>query len=134
MTRSSLHHVIVSAATGKYRTAKKLHDFTLLVRADDAHHRTGLKAWWSRMSNRFRNLKLGGTFKMQNNRLAPLPAGSQADVDASDAQVSVTAVGPTTGLVDSTFCRFQSLRFADVCPYHRRLSAVTRRILLLRGA
>ncbi len=24
-----------------------------------------LQAWWSRMSNRFRNLKLGGTFRVQ---------------------------------------------------------------------
>ncbi len=30
------------------------------------------------MSNRFRNLKLGGTFKV-NNRLAPLPPGGTSD-------------------------------------------------------
>lgn len=30
------------------------------------------QAWWSRMSNRFRNLKLGRTFNLNTNRLAPL--------------------------------------------------------------
>ena len=35
------------------------------------------------MSNRFRNLKLGGTFKMQSNRLAPLPAEDDFAVDST---------------------------------------------------
>lgn len=39
----------------------------------DEPPRSGLRAWWSRMSNRFRNLKLGRTFNLQTNRLAPLP-------------------------------------------------------------
>ncbi|ELU13503.1 hypothetical protein CAPTEDRAFT_195621, partial [Capitella teleta] len=40
--------------------------------------KTGLKAWWSRMSNRFRNLKLGRTFNLNTNRLVPLPLGDSA--------------------------------------------------------
>ena len=35
------------------------------------------------MSNRFRNLKLGGTFKMQSNRLAPLPTEDDFAVDST---------------------------------------------------
>ncbi|CAH1779098.1 unnamed protein product [Owenia fusiformis] len=33
--------------------------------------KSGLKGWWNRMSNRFRNLKIGRTFS--TNRLTPLP-------------------------------------------------------------
>ena len=43
------------------------------------------------MSNRFRNLKLGGTFKRQNNRLAPLPSedtdGTLTQTTKSEEQV-----------------------------------------------
>ncbi|XP_067651536.1 ankyrin repeat and SAM domain-containing protein 6-like [Haliotis asinina] len=42
-------------------------DFSL-----EDHPKSGLKAWWNRLSNRFRNLKLGRTFNM-SNRLAPMP-------------------------------------------------------------
>ncbi|XP_013379306.1 ankyrin repeat and SAM domain-containing protein 6 [Lingula anatina] len=35
--------------------------------------KSGLKAWWNRMSNRFRNLRLGHTFRIGSNRLAPMP-------------------------------------------------------------
>ncbi|XP_064641008.1 ankyrin repeat and SAM domain-containing protein 6-like isoform X2 [Lineus longissimus] len=35
--------------------------------------KSGLKAWWSRMSNRFRNLKFGRTFTLTTNKLSPLP-------------------------------------------------------------
>ena len=38
-----------------------------------------LQAWWNRMSNRFRNLKLGRTFTM-SNRLAPMPLQTSTSV------------------------------------------------------
>ncbi|XP_006825079.1 LOW QUALITY PROTEIN: ankyrin repeat and SAM domain-containing protein 6-like [Saccoglossus kowalevskii] len=40
---------------------------------DDDPPKSGLKAWWSRMSNRFRNLKLTSTFRARfsSNRLQP---------------------------------------------------------------
>ncbi|XP_041375795.1 ankyrin repeat and SAM domain-containing protein 6-like isoform X2 [Gigantopelta aegis] len=41
--------------------------------------KSGLKAWWSRLSNRFRNLKLGRTFSMQN-RLNPMPLHTSTSV------------------------------------------------------
>ena len=40
-----------------------------------------LQGWWNRMSNRFRNLKIGGT--MKNRKLVPAPSMSAIDV-ASD--------------------------------------------------
>ncbi|XP_076469826.1 ankyrin repeat and SAM domain-containing protein 6-like isoform X2 [Babylonia areolata] len=41
--------------------------------------KSGLKGWWNRMSNRFRNLKLGRTFTM-TNRLAPMPLQTSTSV------------------------------------------------------
>ncbi|KAK2164054.1 hypothetical protein LSH36_69g01014 [Paralvinella palmiformis] len=35
--------------------------------------KSGLKAWWNRMSNRFRNLKMGRSFNMNANRVGHLP-------------------------------------------------------------
>ncbi|XP_070574733.1 ankyrin repeat and SAM domain-containing protein 6-like [Ptychodera flava] len=44
-----------------------------LVNGDAEPPKSGLKAWWSRMSNRFRNLKLTSTFRARfsSNRLQP---------------------------------------------------------------
>ncbi|XP_014678861.1 PREDICTED: ankyrin repeat and SAM domain-containing protein 6-like [Priapulus caudatus] len=42
------------------------------VGSEDGEH-GGLKAWWSRMSNRFHQLKLMRTFRFSSNQLAPLP-------------------------------------------------------------
>ncbi|ESO83073.1 hypothetical protein LOTGIDRAFT_236848 [Lottia gigantea] len=39
---------------------------------------TGLKGWWNRMSNRFRNLKLGRT--LSNSKLSPLPLSTSVSV------------------------------------------------------
>ncbi|XP_077982185.1 ankyrin repeat and SAM domain-containing protein 6-like [Glandiceps talaboti] len=43
------------------------------LNADGEPPKSGLKAWWSRMSNRFRNLKLTSTFRARfsSNRLQP---------------------------------------------------------------
>ncbi|KAK6185430.1 hypothetical protein SNE40_007668 [Patella caerulea] len=40
--------------------------------------KTGLKGWWNRMSNRFRNLKLGRTFN--SSRLGPMPYETSVSV------------------------------------------------------
>uniref|UniRef100_A0A8C6MID5 Ankyrin repeat and sterile alpha motif domain containing 6 n=1 Tax=Nothobranchius furzeri TaxID=105023 RepID=A0A8C6MID5_NOTFU len=64
----------------------------------------GLKSWWSRMSNRFRQLKLTHTLRhgLSTNRLAPFP--DEADVpmdstmraDMKTAAVSSVATTPTS--------------------------------------
>nr|XP_057915441.1 ankyrin repeat and SAM domain-containing protein 6-like [Doryrhamphus excisus] len=45
----------------------------------------GLKSWWSRMSNRFRRLKLTHTLRhgLLSNRLAPFPDDSETSLDAT---------------------------------------------------
>ncbi|XP_077592042.1 ankyrin repeat and SAM domain-containing protein 6 [Stigmatopora nigra] len=45
----------------------------------------GLKSWWSRMSNRFRRLKLTHTLRhgLLSNRLAPFPDGTETSLDAT---------------------------------------------------
>ncbi|XP_029955528.1 ankyrin repeat and SAM domain-containing protein 6 [Salarias fasciatus] len=44
-----------------------------------------LKSWWSRMSNRFRRLKLTHTLRhgLSSNRLAPFPDDAEASLDAT---------------------------------------------------
>ncbi|XP_026148512.1 ankyrin repeat and SAM domain-containing protein 6 [Mastacembelus armatus] len=44
-----------------------------------------LKSWWSRMSNRFRRLKLTHTLRhgLSSNRLAPFPSDAEASLDAT---------------------------------------------------
>lgn len=51
-----------------------------------------LQAWWNRMSNRFRNLKLGRTFTTAN-RLGPMPLSSATSVQ------DLTLKGPGTSQV-----------------------------------
>ncbi|XP_041824467.1 ankyrin repeat and SAM domain-containing protein 6-like isoform X2 [Melanotaenia boesemani] len=58
----------------------------------------GLKSWWSRMSNRFRQLKLTHTLRhgLSANRLAPFPDDAEASLDATmrvDAKPAVTSNG-----------------------------------------
>ncbi|KAK9528013.1 hypothetical protein VZT92_014517 [Zoarces viviparus] len=45
----------------------------------------GLKSWWSRMSNRFRRLKLTHTLRhgLSSNRLAPFPGDAETSLDAT---------------------------------------------------
>ncbi|XP_029385470.1 ankyrin repeat and SAM domain-containing protein 6 isoform X2 [Echeneis naucrates] len=45
----------------------------------------GLKSWWSRMSNRFRRLKLSHTLRhgLSSNRLAPFPDDAETLLDAT---------------------------------------------------
>uniref|UniRef100_A0A8C2ZRF7 Ankyrin repeat and sterile alpha motif domain containing 6 n=1 Tax=Cyclopterus lumpus TaxID=8103 RepID=A0A8C2ZRF7_CYCLU len=45
----------------------------------------GLKSWWSRMSNRFRRLKLTHTLRhgLSSNRLAPFPDDAEPSLDAT---------------------------------------------------
>uniref|UniRef100_A0AAQ5XZG0 SAM domain-containing protein n=1 Tax=Amphiprion ocellaris TaxID=80972 RepID=A0AAQ5XZG0_AMPOC len=62
----------------------------------------GLKSWWSRMSNRFRRLKLTHTLRhgLSSNRLAPFPDDAETSLDATmkanrkPAAVSNGAVAP----------------------------------------
>ncbi|XP_047424776.1 ankyrin repeat and SAM domain-containing protein 6-like isoform X2 [Mugil cephalus] len=66
----------------------------------------GLKSWWSRMSNRFRRLKLTHTLRhgLSSNRLAPFPDDAETPLDATmkanlkTAAVSNGAVAPTPAL------------------------------------
>ncbi|XP_013885546.1 ankyrin repeat and SAM domain-containing protein 6 isoform X2 [Austrofundulus limnaeus] len=56
----------------------------------------GLKSWWSRMSNRFRQLKLTHTLRhgLSTNRLAPFPNDAEAPLDATmraDSKAAATA-------------------------------------------
>uniref|UniRef100_A0A8P4G5J6 Ankyrin repeat and sterile alpha motif domain containing 6 n=1 Tax=Dicentrarchus labrax TaxID=13489 RepID=A0A8P4G5J6_DICLA len=66
----------------------------------------GLKSWWSRMSNRFRRLKLTHTLRhgLSSNRLAPFPDDAETSLDATmkanrkTAVVSNGALAPTPAL------------------------------------
>ncbi|CAL1532319.1 unnamed protein product, partial [Lymnaea stagnalis] len=57
------------------KNRSKANDMTATLSNDlsmeSENPKSGLKGWWNRMSNRFRNLKLGRTFT-GSNRLAPL--------------------------------------------------------------
>uniref|UniRef100_A0A3Q2QU64 Ankyrin repeat and sterile alpha motif domain containing 6 n=1 Tax=Fundulus heteroclitus TaxID=8078 RepID=A0A3Q2QU64_FUNHE len=61
----------------------------------------GLKSWWSRMSNRFRRLKLTHTLRhgLSANRLAPFPDDAETPLDATmraDAKAAAAQNGPAT--------------------------------------
>ncbi|AWP20908.1 putative ankyrin repeat and SAM domain-containing protein 6 [Scophthalmus maximus] len=66
----------------------------------------GLKSWWSRMSNRFRRLKLTHTLRhgLSSNRLAPFPDDAETPLDATmkadrkPGAVSNGATAPTPGM------------------------------------
>uniref|UniRef100_A0A8C9Y4V1 Ankyrin repeat and sterile alpha motif domain containing 6 n=1 Tax=Sander lucioperca TaxID=283035 RepID=A0A8C9Y4V1_SANLU len=66
----------------------------------------GLKSWWSRMSNRFRRLKLTHTLRhgLSSNRLAPFPDDAETSLDATmkanrkPAPVSNGALAPSPAL------------------------------------
>ncbi|XP_071091432.1 ankyrin repeat and SAM domain-containing protein 6-like [Haliotis cracherodii] len=66
---------VCKADRGKKNWAKQNGNVAATLPPDfslEDHPKSGLKAWWNRLSNRFRNLKLGRTFNM-SNRLAPMP-------------------------------------------------------------
>ncbi|XP_061614963.1 ankyrin repeat and SAM domain-containing protein 6-like [Phyllopteryx taeniolatus] len=64
----------------------------------------GLKSWWSRMSNRFRRLKLTHTLRhgFLSNRLAPFPDDAETSLDATmkadvkPASTANAALAPTS--------------------------------------
>uniref|UniRef100_A0A8C9Y8X1 Ankyrin repeat and sterile alpha motif domain containing 6 n=1 Tax=Sander lucioperca TaxID=283035 RepID=A0A8C9Y8X1_SANLU len=78
----------------------------------------GLKSWWSRMSNRFRRLKLTHTLRhgLSSNRLAPFPDDAETSLDATmkanrkPAPVSNGALAPSPalGANDASLCRASS--------------------------
>uniref|UniRef100_A0A8C2ZTR2 Ankyrin repeat and sterile alpha motif domain containing 6 n=1 Tax=Cyclopterus lumpus TaxID=8103 RepID=A0A8C2ZTR2_CYCLU len=84
----------------------------------------GLKSWWSRMSNRFRRLKLTHTLRhgLSSNRLAPFPDDAEPSLDATmranrkPAAASNGALAPTpddittawAGKIFSGLCRANS--------------------------
>ncbi|KAM8881222.1 ankyrin repeat and SAM domain-containing protein 6 isoform 1-T1 [Synchiropus picturatus] len=59
----------------------------------------GLKSWWSRMSNRFRRLKLTHTLRhgLSSNRLAPFPDDTGASLDAT-MKANMKNAGTSAGL------------------------------------
>uniref|UniRef100_A0A3B5L588 SAM domain-containing protein n=1 Tax=Xiphophorus couchianus TaxID=32473 RepID=A0A3B5L588_9TELE len=56
----------------------------------------GLKSWWSRMSNRFRRLKLTHTLRhgLSTNRLAPFPDEAETPLDATMRADAKAAAAP----------------------------------------
>ncbi|BFZ13265.1 hypothetical protein BsWGS_16304 [Bradybaena similaris] len=62
--------------------------FTTDMSMEADNPKSGLKGWWNRMSNRFRNLKLGRTFT-GSNRLVPLETSASVQ-DLTQKQMTVT--------------------------------------------
>jgi len=58
-------------------------DMEITSHYQEGSHLDRLSSWWSRMSNRFRNLKLGRTF-----RLAPMPIQTNAASNQSSNQIT----------------------------------------------
>ncbi|XP_014781976.1 ankyrin repeat and SAM domain-containing protein 6 [Octopus bimaculoides] len=65
----------------------------------EEHSQNGLRAWWSRMSNRFRNLKLGRTYST-SHYFATGPFQPDTDVAMGDQHVSPASALPTQQMVD----------------------------------
>uniref|UniRef100_A0A3P9NUT8 NAD(+) ADP-ribosyltransferase n=1 Tax=Poecilia reticulata TaxID=8081 RepID=A0A3P9NUT8_POERE len=68
----------------------------------------GLKSWWSRMSNRFRRLKLTHTLRhgLLTNRLAPFPDEAETPLDATmraDAKAAAVPNGTAAHLGKMSF-------------------------------
>uniref|UniRef100_A0A3Q3H2Q1 Ankyrin repeat and sterile alpha motif domain containing 6 n=1 Tax=Labrus bergylta TaxID=56723 RepID=A0A3Q3H2Q1_9LABR len=63
----------------------------------------GLKSWWSRMSNRFRRLKLTHTLRhgLSSNRLAPFPDDAETSLDATMKAERKPAAGSNGALAPS---------------------------------
>ncbi|XP_008305927.1 ankyrin repeat and SAM domain-containing protein 6 [Cynoglossus semilaevis] len=81
----------------------------------------GLKSWWSRMSNRFRRLKLTHTLRhgLSSNRLAPFPDDADASLDTTmKAHQKPTALpngtlGPTPPLGGSDVSAVWAVKTKD---------------------
>ncbi|XP_074550000.1 ankyrin repeat and SAM domain-containing protein 6 isoform X2 [Halichoeres trimaculatus] len=63
----------------------------------------GLKSWWSRMSNRFRRLKLTHTLRhgLSSNRLAPFPDDTETSLDATMKAERKSTAGSNGALAPS---------------------------------
>uniref|UniRef100_A0A3B4G0Y7 Ankyrin repeat and sterile alpha motif domain containing 6 n=1 Tax=Pundamilia nyererei TaxID=303518 RepID=A0A3B4G0Y7_9CICH len=81
----------------------------------------GLKSWWSRMSNRFRRLKLTHTLRhgLSANRLAPFPDDAESSLDATmkanrkSAAVSNGAVAPTPAVAGNDMSTAWAVKTKD---------------------
>ncbi|XP_004575860.1 ankyrin repeat and SAM domain-containing protein 6 isoform X2 [Maylandia zebra] len=81
----------------------------------------GLKSWWSRMSNRFRRLKLTHTLRhgLSANRLAPFPDDAESSLDATmkanrkPAAVSNGAVAPTPAVAGNDMSTAWAVKTKD---------------------
>uniref|UniRef100_A0A8P4KQQ0 Ankyrin repeat and sterile alpha motif domain containing 6 n=1 Tax=Dicentrarchus labrax TaxID=13489 RepID=A0A8P4KQQ0_DICLA len=74
----------------------------------------GLKSWWSRMSNRFRRLKLTHTLRhgLSSNRLAPFPDDAETSLDATmkaNRKTAVVSNGWWRECVNVTYVPFSGL-------------------------
>uniref|UniRef100_I3KNE5 Ankyrin repeat and sterile alpha motif domain containing 6 n=1 Tax=Oreochromis niloticus TaxID=8128 RepID=I3KNE5_ORENI len=81
----------------------------------------GLKSWWSRMSNRFRRLKLTHTLRhgLSANRLAPFPDDAESSLDATmkangkPTAVSNGAVAPTPAVAGNDMSTAWAVKTKD---------------------
>uniref|UniRef100_A0A3Q4MI95 Ankyrin repeat and sterile alpha motif domain containing 6 n=1 Tax=Neolamprologus brichardi TaxID=32507 RepID=A0A3Q4MI95_NEOBR len=81
----------------------------------------GLKSWWSRMSNRFRRLKLTHTLRhgLSTNRLAPFPDDAESSLDATmkanrkPAAVSNGAMAPTPAVAGNDMSTAWAVKTKD---------------------
>lgn len=90
--------------TGWYKTFKGNNSAISITLPHDAYmfDSTPFQSWWSRMSNRFRRLKLTHTLRhgLSSNRLAPFPDDAETSLDATmkSAAVSNGALAPAPAL------------------------------------
>ncbi|XP_030612512.1 ankyrin repeat and SAM domain-containing protein 6 isoform X3 [Archocentrus centrarchus] len=90
----------------------------------------GLKSWWSRMSNRFRRLKLTHTLRhgLSSNRLAPFPDDAEsldATMKANRKSTAVSnggAVAPTPALAGSDTSTTWAVKTKDAAGHCRASS------------
>ncbi|WAR13333.1 ANKS6-like protein [Mya arenaria] len=69
----------------------------------DDQPKSGLKGWLNRLSNRFRNLKIGGTFSSKNsNRLVPLTVDGQTE-SFHDLPIPPSRLSPQLGPKKNNF-------------------------------
>lgn len=81
----------------------------------------GLKSWWSRMSNRFRRLKLTHTLRhgLSANRLAPFPDDAESSLDATmkanrkPTAMSNGAVAPTPAVAGNDMSTAWAVKTKD---------------------
>lgn len=84
------------------------------------------QSWWSRMSNRFRRLKLTHTLRhgLSSNRLAPFPDDAETSLDATmkanrkPAAVSNGELAPSPGLGGSEMSTAWAVKSKDAGETH----------------